>query len=182
MTLAVFGINYTHSLKVCSLCLVTSLMLLRWITLYEGERRALLATFVVMGISVLLYGKPSLLSIYSFIALSVSMGTNIAFSSFLGRRKRGGLNFVVPVFFAILADALVMFVWEAQTFPLEKAVKILSRCLWYKNGVLLVFLGIYTLTWSLRGISLAVIDRGGVKVKTAGRVASPVPTSSTITK
>lgn len=50
ITLAVFGINSTYSFKIYSLCLVMSLILLHWITLYEGERRALRATFVVLGI------------------------------------------------------------------------------------------------------------------------------------
>lgn len=137
LTLTLFGINATKSLKLCSLFFVTSMAIVRFLLRYNDKKATFAISFMSILVNACILQKISLLTACSLAGLTTSIAVNITTTNLFQPNQRG-LRFIISIFFAIVADALVMYVWEYHTFRFEKSLTILTRSLSYKTTTLIL--------------------------------------------
>ena len=137
-----FGINATKSLKVCSLCFVTSMYIVHNLTLHTTHTQAIAISFSASLLNALIFFQIHWLWISSFCGLVASTLANVSVTRFFQKKIHPLFVCMAAVGLAILVDATIMFAWEYHTFAPHKALRILCKALCYKSATLAVYLSL----------------------------------------
>ena len=160
-----YAINYTPLLRVCSFFFVLSLVIVYSLVLLKGPVVAApIASLALIG-NMLFYPGYTLLTFCSFLGIFLAMNVTLllgGLSTLSPHRSHRLTRLMGTLLVAIAADVLVMCLWEFQTFPLHKALRIARRCLQYKGMMAIFCSAMYELGWqaSVRTYRSLVSNRG----------------------